>query len=240
VSLRDQDVSEGEREFSQRLLQRLHGPIAPEEGTSPAERSLAEERRILATRLVDQVRPLRRFVRRELARAVALGTVPPGVLDELELVDTVLVRALQHAREAPQDGLFRWLRRLARRVMRSTVEAERRRLEHERSLDEPVAVLGEEWPDQVVRLIDLLADPTAELPEELLLTQETRSLLDQALDRLPEQWREVFLLRAVDRWDDATIASAEGMPVDQVRSIVEISRAFLAEALRESRESGIL
>lgn len=237
MTVEDRGAIEGDQEVSQRLLQRLAGSTVREEDLSTTEPSVAEEQRALAARLVDQLRPLRRFVGRELSRAIALGALRPGVLDEEELVDTVLLRALQHAREAPQHGLFRWLRRLGRRVIRSAIDAERRRIEHERSLEESVALLGEEWPDQVVRLIDLLADPTAELPEEVLLAQEARLLFDQALDRLPEQWREVFLLRAVDRWEDAAIAVAEGIPVDQVRSIVEISRAFLAEALRELGES---
>ncbi len=149
----------------------------------------------------------------------------------------MFVRALQNAQDAPQQGLFRWLRRLARQVIRTSIDAERRRIEHERSLEEPVAILGEEWPDQVVRLIDILADPHAELPEDLLLTHETQALLEQALDRLPELWREVFLMRTVDGWNEDIVAEAEGIPVEQVRSIVEISRAFLAEALRDMQLS---
>ncbi len=242
MSVEDRGAADPERELKQRLLDRLHAHIereAMERGESSGGMTLAEQRRVLAAQLVEHVRPLRRFIRRELARSISLGTIPPNTLSEDELIDTVLVRALQHANDAPQQGLFRWLRRLARRVIRSSIDAERRRIEHERSLEEPVALVGEDWPDQVVRLIDILADPHAELPEEMLLTQETRSILDQALDRLPELWREVFLMRTIDRWDDVVIASAEGIPVDQVRSIVEISRAFLAEALRELRYSEI-
>uniref|UniRef100_A0A831TBW8 Sigma-70 family RNA polymerase sigma factor n=1 Tax=Thermorudis peleae TaxID=1382356 RepID=A0A831TBW8_9BACT len=193
----------------------------------------------LVRQILDHYRPLRRFIRREIGRYVAFGVLPSGMLSEEDVTDTVLLRALQHWREAPERGLFRWLRRTARRTVRQLVEQERRRIAHERSLEEPVAYQGDEWPDQVVRLIDILADPHAELPEDLLLTQETQAVLDQALDRLPELWREVFLMRAVDGWDDRTIAEAEGIPVEQVRSIVEISRAFLAEALRELQFSEV-
>uniref|UniRef100_A0A831T8G9 Sigma-70 family RNA polymerase sigma factor n=2 Tax=Thermorudis TaxID=1649508 RepID=A0A831T8G9_9BACT len=234
------DADHQERQVRQRLLERLHAQIEAEivrGEQSPDNVSVADQRRAFAARLVEHVRPLRRFVRRELGRWVALGAVPPDALSEDELVDTVFVRALQHAHEAPRQGLFRWLRRLARRVIRTSIDAERRRIEHERSLEEPVATLGDDWPDQVVRLIDILADPHAELPEDLLLTQETQALLEQALDRLPELWREVFLMRTVDGWNEDMVAEAEGIPVEQVRSIVEISRAFLAEALREMQFS---
>lgn len=240
MPVESRDADDQERQVRQRLLERLQAQIEAEivrGEQSPDNVSVADQRRAFATRLVEHVRPLRRFVRRELGRWVALGAIPPDALSEDELVDTVFVRALQHSQEAPQQGLFRWLRRLARRVIRTSIDAERRRIEHERSLEEPVATLGEEWPDQVVRLIDILADPHAELPEDLLLTQETQALLEHALDRLPELWREVFLMRAVDGWSEDMVAEAEGIPVEQVRSIVEISRAFLAEALREMQFS---
>lgn len=228
---------EAEREARQQLLERLHAQIEQSvEGDVGEQQDAAvvvAERKAFAARLVEHLRPLRRFVQREIRRWVALGVVPPNTLNEDELVDTVFVRALQHAGEAPQQGMFRWLRRLARRVVRSAADAERRRIAHERSLEEPVATIGDEWPERVVRLIDLLADPRAELPEDVLLAQETQALFDQVLDRLPELWREVFLMRVVDGWDEQAISEAEGIPPERVRAIVESSRAFLAEALRE-------
>ncbi len=216
----------------QRLLARLQEHLS-QLGEAAAE---AQDRRAwLTQQLVEHYRPLRRFVRRELGRYVAFGVVPSGALSEEDVTDTVLLRALQHWREAPERGLFRWLRRTARRTVRQLVEQERRRIEHERSLEEPVGYQGDEWPDQVVRLIDILADPTAAIPEDVVLTEETQRILDEALDRLPESWREVFLLK-VDGWTDEQIAEAEGLPIQQVQRIVEASRAFLADLLRERRQ----
>jgi Sigma-70, region 4. len=120
-------------------------------------------------------------------------------------------------------------------VVRQLVEQERRRLEHERSLEEPVGYQGDEWPDQVVRLIDVLADPTADIPEDVVLAEETQQILDEALERLPESWREIFLLKA-DGWSDEQIALAEGVPVERVPRIIEASRQFLADLLRERRQ----
>jgi len=220
---------ESERE---RLLARIqeHLRRLEEEGAEARTR-----REWLVQQFLDHYRPLRRFVRREIGRYVAFGVIPSGVLNDEDVTDTVLVRALQHWREAPERGLFRWLRRTARRTVRQLVEQERRRIEHERSLEEPVGYQGDEWPDQVVRLIDILADPKAEIPEEVVLAEETQRILDEALDRLPETWREVFLLK-VDGWTNEQIAVAEGLPADQVGRIVEASRAFLADLLREWRQ----
>jgi RNA polymerase sigma factor (sigma-70 family) len=120
-------------------------------------------------------------------------------------------------------------------VVRQLVEQERRRLEQERSLEEPVGYQGDEWPDQVVRLINVLADPTADIPEDVVLAEETQQILDEALERLPESWREIFLLK-VDGWSDEQIALAEGVPVERVPQIIEASRQFLADHLRERRQ----
>ncbi|MFN3337717.1 MAG: RNA polymerase sigma factor [Thermomicrobium sp.] len=217
----------------ERLLTRLQQQLERQSEQVASEGRTRRE--WLALQLVEHYRPLRRFVRREIGRFVAFGVVPSGVLTDQDVTDMVLVRALQHWREAPERGLFRWLRRTARRVVRQLVEEERRRIEHERSLEEPVAYQGDEWPDQVVRLIDILADPTAQLPEDVILAEEAQRILDEALDRLPETWREVFLLK-VDGWPDDQIAQAEGVSPEQVGRIVEASRAFLAELLRERRQ----
>lgn len=217
----------------EKLLTRLqhHLDRHPEEVTSEGR----TRREWFVLQLVEHYRPLRRFVRREIGRFIAFGVVPSGALHDQDVTDTVLLRALQHWREAPERGLFRWLRRTARRVVRQLVEEERRRIEHERSLEEPVAYQGDEWPDQVVRLIDILADPTARLPEDVIMAGEVQRLLDEALDRLPETWREVFLLK-VDGWADDQIAEAEGISPEQVSRMVKASRAFLAELLRERRQ----
>ncbi|MCS7255215.1 MAG: hypothetical protein RMJ05_03160, partial [Thermomicrobium sp.] len=120
---------ESERE---RLLARIqeHLRRLEEEGAEARTR-----REWLVQQFLDHYRPLRRFVRREIGRYVAFGVIPSGVLNDEDVTDTVLVRALQHWREAPERGLFRWLRRTARRTVRQLVEQERRRIEHERSLE---------------------------------------------------------------------------------------------------------
>ncbi len=214
------------------LLERLRTHFGEEVAEPEQERTRRER---FLHQLVDHYRPLRRFVRREIGRYVNFGVIPPGTLNEQDISDAVLVRALQHWREAPERGVFRWLRRTARRVVRQAVQHERQRIERERSLEEPVGYRGDEWPDEVIRLIDILADPTAEIPEDVVLAEETQRILDEALDRLPETWREVFLLR-VDGWSEEQIAFAEGLPVERVRTIVEASRSFLADLLRERRQ----
>lgn len=190
-------------------------------------------RKRIAQHLLSHLRPLQRFVRRELRRWTGLRGLAPEAIAEEEVLDTVILRALDRATEAPERGFWRWLRGLVRREIRRRIDDELRRLHHERSLEEPVGYLGDEWPDQVVRLLDILADPTAALPEDIVVDEETRRILEQALDRLPERWREVFLLRAVDGWDVHDIAQSEGVSEGEVERIVQASRIFLADVLRE-------
>lgn len=228
--MREMSHSEPER---QQLLERLRSQLGQGEQEETYHQRARRER--VLTAVVEHYRPLRRFVRRELGRYSAFGVIPLGLLNDQEITDSALIRVLQRWQEAPERGIYRWLRRTARRVVRHFVEQERRRLEHERSLEEPIGYRGDEWPEEVVRLIDILADATAEIPEEVVTRAETQRILDEALDRLPETWREVFLLK-VDGWPDEQIAQAEGLPVYQVGRIVEASRAFLADWLREQRQ----
>jgi RNA polymerase sigma factor (sigma-70 family) len=177
--------------------------------------------------------PLRRFVRHEAelwADPVALesGQVPVD-----DIVASIYLSAVDEADSAPSARAFyTWLRRIARREVRLAVLEQQRIQRHELSLETPVAVVGQ-WPDHVVTLIATLADPSATLPEDILEHLEARRVMNAMLAKLPERWREVFLLSVVDGWPEEEVAAAEGIDPAGVRSIVAATRAFLRDWLRD-------
>ncbi len=65
-------------------------------------------------------------------------------------------------------------------------------------------------PDRVIRLISVLADPIAVRPEELFESWEDRQMPNAILGKLPERWREIFLLSVVGGRSDYDIARADG------------------------------
>src|SRR5690606_33486875 len=54
----------------------------------------------------------------------------------------------------------------------------------------------------------------------------------------PEQWREVFLMKAVDGWHPDDIAAYEGLDPQQVTWQVAMSREFLRSWIDEARANG--
>lgn len=68
-------------------------------------------------------------------------------------------------------------------------------------------------------------------PERGAMRQEARALLEQALDALPEAFRTVFVLRAVEELSGEEVAACLGIPEATVRSRFFRARAMLRAAL---------
>lgn len=68
-------------------------------------------------------------------------------------------------------------------------------------------------------------------PESELLTGETRKILDEALDRLPEHYRALLVLRDVEELSNEEVAEALGESVSTVKSRLHRARMALREIL---------
>lgn len=75
-------------------------------------------------------------------------------------------------------------------------------------------------------------------PEHQAFTGELRSLLESAIDELPDGLREVFMLREVDGLNTAETAECLGVSEDVVKTRLSRSRAALRNDLAE--RAGIL
>lgn len=174
--------------------------------------------------------PLRRFVRHEFERQNAEWLLARNELSVDDILGATLTAAIEQSETAPaEDGLYHWLRRLAQREVQLAHDEYREEQRSEQSVETPLSVVGAVWPTHIRRLKNILADPTATLPEEVVEHEETAAVLAEVLGRLPERWREVFLLQAVDGWTDAEIADVEGLDPADVSWIAQASRAFARE-----------
>lgn len=72
---------------------------------------------------------------------------------------------------------------------------------------------------------------TADDPEEEMLRGALREALDQAIERLPVEFREVVILRDVQGLSYAEIAEVVGVPVGTVMSRLSRARQRLQRAL---------
>ena len=71
-------------------------------------------------------------------------------------------------------------------------------------------------------------------PETILLKSEDRRLLNQALESLPVEFREVLVLRELEDLSYKEIASVTGIPIGTVMSRLARGRKLLAAGLRQA------
>jgi RNA polymerase sigma-70 factor (ECF subfamily) len=73
-------------------------------------------------------------------------------------------------------------------------------------------------------------------PEQQASDGEMRTVLDRAIDGLPDEFRTVFVLRAVEEMSGAETAECLGIPEETVKTRLFRARARLQEALLEVLE----
>ncbi len=81
---------------------------------------------------------------------------------------------------------------------------------------------------------DTMSDNPANQPERLAASAETRRLIEAKIDALPDQFRAVFVLRAVEEMTVEEVAQALSIPEATVRTRFFRARALLRESM--SRE----
>lgn len=75
------------------------------------------------------------------------------------------------------------------------------------------------------------SEPEHNAPEQSAMRSETRELLERKIDTLPEQFRVVFMLRAVEELSVEETASSLGIPEATVRTRFFRARSLLRESL---------
>lgn len=199
----------------------------------------AVDRAALVDSYLSYLGPLMNFVRRRLRFHEAQGDLPPGEIAVEDVVDTVFQEAIERHGERPGDvSPYRWLRRLARRVLEREVERARRR-RREVSLFreiEPGPLAAVEDGATPLRLIDIIPNPSSPIPSEVVERAEFQRALARILGQLPEDWREPFLLRTVDGFPIRDIAELEGVSPGEIRRRIEQARQFLRARLAEEYE----
>jgi RNA polymerase sigma-70 factor (ECF subfamily) len=131
-----------------------------------------------------------------------------------DLVQETYVRALAaHHKAAPGENMRAWLFTILHNVWRN----ERRR-------KQPVPL------EDAPRLAERLVAPGGD-PEDALDRQETRDLVRRAIDRLPESFREVIVLRCMEGFSYRDLAQILGCPAGTVMSRLARARTILRRDL---------
>jgi RNA polymerase sigma-70 factor (ECF subfamily) len=166
-------------------------------------------------------RPIYNFVLRQLR--------VPSVAEDV--TQDVFMRLVQNAAEFKHEARFlTWLYTIARNLCIDQL----RKLSHRRhaSLDQPQL----EQSDAPL-LGDTVADPNPQgSAERGALSAEVRSSIVKAVDSLPDDQREVFLLREVANLPFREIAEITGVGENTVKSRMRYALDRLKEALCDFEE----
>ncbi len=188
---------------------------------------------------------LYRFVAREIRYHEALGNLAPDEVDVEDVLDEVFLTALRQLHRRPRGATFKgWLRHLALQTLRRVVRASRERRRYEQvRLEDPLPNeerVQESYPlDPSVTWKDVFPHPFTPSPEEAVLLKETWQTLEAALNQLPADQREVFLLRAIEGLSYEEIAAMLGRPIQQVKSSYQAAREALRRWFFEGSGSGV-
>jgi RNA polymerase sigma-70 factor, ECF subfamily len=78
---------------------------------------------------------------------------------------------------------------------------------------------------------DRMEDDPDQRPERVVQRAEMRRLMEACIDRLPDGFRSVFMLRAVEEMSVEDVAAALGLPEPTVRTRLFRARSLLREGL---------
>jgi len=165
---------------------------------------------------------------------VAIGICASSA-DAEEVVQDVFLLAFRKAGSFEgRAALGTWLYRIA--VNTSLNKRRGKRAELEESIEDHLPAFRDDGHRQGDRSF-LLADWSA-MPDETLLSKEGREIVRAAVDRLPEHYRAVLLLRDVEELPSEEVAEILGESVASVKSRLHRARMALREMLTRAYPSG--
>lgn len=141
------------------------------------------------------------------------------------------VRAYQAMKEFRGDSkLSTWLTRIVVNECNERLRKRSRRAE--------VVAINPSLPFSTPAL-DTEPGPRAEEPEPMAIRAQTRRLLESKIDALPDAFRTVFVLRAVEEFTVEETAECLGIPEATVRTRLFRARSALREALASEMDLAI-
>lgn len=144
-----------------------------------------------------------------------------------ELLQDVFLKVIQRSSEFQGNSKFStWLYTIARNLCIDT--SRKMVFRRHRSLDAPVKADEAEGAS----LLDRVASPVPEADREVI-GQDLQVRIAAAVDELPEEQREVFLMREVSNMAFKEIADVVGVPENTVKSRMRYALERLQRALAE-------
>ncbi len=225
---------------------RRRGPARARPETVPFEQTLAAVKpgHVSADDIFGYVNVnlprLERFIQRELDYRESQGRLQPGQVAVEDVVGEAIGNALSDQQDSPEPiHVEPWVHRLARQAIDQLalenredghVPLERSRGEQNvRATDE--AKLQFHQPDEQLSEEDVIADRSANNPEELAARDELIRLVETTLRSGGRDQAEAFILYAIEGFTAEEIADITSRTVEEVRASIRKGREHLQRAL---------
>lgn len=138
--------------------------------------------------------------------------------DVEDVMQQAYVAAFTHLGQFAGAARFAtWLLRIGMNEAKARLRGRRRHLV---SIDDPQS-------DDVIRE----DEPMPTTPEDRAAGRELAALLEETVDRLPELYREVFMLRLVEELSTADTAAVLGLGEEAVKQRLHRARAMVQQAI---------
>ena len=182
----------------------------------------------------------------ELARRVAAGEEPALRLmmrrhnQTLFRTARAILRDDAEAEDAVQDAYLKAIRgigdfrsdsKLSTWLVRITVNEALQRLRRSRRAAEVIPLAGDLSEGGEAQ--DNVMDEKAETPEEQTMRAQSRRIMESKIDALPESFRAVFVLRAIEELSVEETAAVLDIPEATVRTRFFRARSLLREGLAQ-------
>jgi RNA polymerase sigma-70 factor (ECF subfamily) len=200
--------------------------------TSQAIDSAAADLELLASLRRGEAGALKALVERHgpAIYRLAFGITRDRADAEEVLQDVLLTLSNRCASFEGRSALGSWIYRITTNAALNKRRGKRSELET--SLEDLLPTFqsdGHRAGDRTYLLVDW-----SQNPEEELLAGERRRVLEQALDRLPDHYRVVLVLRDVEGFSNEEVSTLLSEPVSSVKSRLHRARMVLREQLTRS------
>jgi RNA polymerase sigma-70 factor (ECF subfamily) len=146
-----------------------------------------------------------------------------------DMMQETFLRLVKSADAYERQAKFTtWLYTIARNLC--VDQSRRQKHRRAQSLDAPVG------DDDGAALIEMVADPSNMGQDRKAISRELAGKMQKAIAALPDEQREIFLLREVSDLQFNEIAEIVGVPENTVKSRMRYALEKLREALEEYRD----
>lgn len=205
---------------------------AVREATDRSNEAVSDEVELLAGLRAGSEWAYGELLRRHGGRLLAVARRILRSDDEaLDAVQEALIQAFRNLESfAGQSRLSTWLHRI-------TVNASLMRIRRRRSRpEEPIEALLPSFVEDGHSTVEFR--DWGETPESALAREELRSAVREAIDRLPDSYRTVLVLRDIEELDTAEVAELLGASANAVKIRLHRARQALRTLLDRSSLRG--